>query len=358
MRENKTRRGISLLLIAIMVLFTTVLLNGCGKTDAKPVLNVLNYGAYIDKSLLDDFEKEFNCKVVYDTYNSPEDMYIKFKSGATNYDVIITGEYMVERLRTEGMLEKLDFSNIANAEFIEEEFKNQPYDPTNEYAVPYFWGTLGVLYNKETVDVSSNSWNVLWDDKYAGRVIMMDSQRDTFSVALKTLGYSLNTTDEKELDEALNLLLKQKKNVMAYVVDAAKDMMIGGEADLALVWSGEATGAMISEDGNTEFGFMIPKEGSNIWIDAMCIPKDAKNKTLGEKYIDFLTRTESTLKNVNEVMYSTVQADATSKLPEILKNNNAFNVDLETIKTLEMFRDLKDNIGLYNDRWTELMGTN
>lgn len=358
MRENKIRRGMSLVLVAIMVVFTAAFLNGCGEESSKPVLKVLNYGAYIDKSLLDDFEKEFNCKVVYDTYNSPEDMYIKFKSGATDYDVIITGEYMIERLRSEDMLEKIDFANIPNANYVAEEFKNQPYDPNNEYAVPYFWGTLGILYNKETVDISSNSWKLLWDEKYAGRVIMMDSQRDTFSVALKTLGYSLNTTDEKELDEALALLLEQKKNVMAYVVDAAKDMMIGGEADLALVWSGEATGAMISEDSDTEFGFLIPKEGSNIWIDAMCIPKGAKNKDLGEKYINYLTSTESTLRNVDEVMYSTVQTDATMKLPEVLKNNNAFNVDSETVKKLEMFRDLKDNIGLYNDRWTELMGSN
>lgn len=355
--KSKKVRGKALSLLVITCIISLFMVGGCGKEDQKEVLKVLNYGAYIDKSLLDDFEDDNNCRIVYDTYTSPEDMYIKFESGASDYDVIITGEYMIERLKNEGKLQKLNFENIPNYQYIGDDFRNKQYDPDNEYSVPYFWGTVGILYNKNTVDVSSGSWGILWDEKYAGKIIMMDSQRDTFAAALGYLGYSINTTDEGELDEALDLLIDQKKYVMAYVVDAAKDMMIGGEADVALCWSGGATGAMLDEIGGEDFGFLIPKEGSNIWVDAMCIPENAANKVLGENFINYLTSTEATLKDIDEVMYSTVQTQALSQLPDELKNNNAFNPSKEEMAKLEMFRDLKENIYLYNDRWTELMGT-
>lgn len=183
---------------------------------------------------------------------------------------------------------------------------------------------------------------------------MIDSQRDAFAAALKYLGYSLNTTDEKELDEAKDLLIKQKPLVMAHVVDAAADMMIAGEADLALVWSGEATDAMVENDN---LGFLVPKEGSNIWIDAMCIPETSTNTELAEKFINFMTDKDSTLRNIDEVMYSTVHTEAIKEVPAELKNNEAFNIPAEVIKKLEMFRDPKEFIDLYNTRWTEIMAS-
>ncbi len=181
---------------------------------------------------------------------------------------------------------------------------------------------------------------------------MMDSQRDSFAAALKLLGYSLNTVDEKELDEAKNLLLKQKPLVMAYITDGAPDIMIGGEADMALVWSGEAVSAM-SE--NQDLDFIVPKEGSNIWIDAMFVPSSAKNQPMAEKFINFLSSKEATLRNIDEVWYSTVHTEAIKEVSEELLNNTAFNISDEDIKNMEMFRDPKEFIELYSKRWTELM---
>ncbi len=340
-----------LILIVAIFTFVLVLTTGC-TSEEKETLNVLNYDIYIDKDLITEFEQANNVKIKYDTYSTPEEMYIKAKAGASNYDLIISSEYMIERMISEGMVNKLNFDNIPNYEYIGEDFKSQPYDPNNEYAVPYFWGTLGILYNKNNVDASSDSWSMLWDEKYSQRIIMMDSQRDTFAAALKLLGYSLNTVNEKELDEAKELLIKQKPIVMAYITDGAPDIMINEEADMALVWSGEAVSAM-SENENLDF--VIPKEGSNIWIDAMFIPSTTKNQTLAEKFINFLCTKEATLRNIDEVWYSTVHTQAITEVDEELLNNSAFNIPKQDVEVMEMFRDPKEFIELYTSRWTELM---
>ncbi len=340
------------LILAISILsLILVALTGCS-SEKQQTLNVLNYDIYIDKSLINEFEINNNVKIKYDTYSTPEEMYIKAKAGASNYDLIISSEYMIERMINEGMVNKLNFDNIPNYKYIDEAFKNQPYDPNNEYAVPYFWGTVGILYNKTTVDASSDSWEMLWDENHSQRIIMMDSQRDAFAAALKLLGYSLNTVDEKELDEAKALLLEQRPLVMAYITDGAPDIMINEEADMALVWSGEAVSAM-SENENLDF--VIPKEGSNIWIDAMFVPSSTKNQELAEKFIDFLCTTDATLRNIDEVWYSTVHTEAIKQVDEELLENPAFNIPQEDIDKMEMFRDPQEFIELYTERWTEIM---
>lgn len=343
------KRKIILFAAVLALALTTV--TGCS-SEEKETLNVLNYDIYIDKDLISEFEEANNVTIKYDTYSTPEEMYIKAKAGASNYDLIISSEYMIERMISEGMVNKLNFDNIPNYEYIGEDFKNQPYDPNNEYAVPYFWGTLGILYNKNTVDASSDSWSMLWDEKYNQKIIMMDSQRDAFAAALKLLGYSLNTVDEKELDEAKELLIKQKPLVMAYITDGAPDIMINEEADMALVWSGEAVSAMAE---NENLDFVIPKEGSNIWIDAMFVPSTTKNQPLAEIFIDFLCTKESTLRNIDEVWYSTVHTEAIKEVDEELINNSAFNIPEEDVAKMEMFRDPKEFIELYTSRWTEIM---
>lgn len=339
------------LFLVVAILSLIVALTGCS-SEEQQTLSILNYDIYMDKSLLNEFEIKHNVKIKYDTYSTPEEMYIKAKAGASNYDLIISGEYMIERMINEGMVNKLNFDNIPNFQYVGEDFKSQPYDPTNEYAVPYFWGTLGILYNKNTVDASSDSWEMLWDKNHDQRIIMMDSQRDAFAAALKLLGYSLNTVNEKELDEAKELLLEQRPLVMAYITDGAPDIMINEEADMALVWSGEAVSAMAE---NENLDFVIPKEGSNIWIDAMFIPTTTKNQELAEKFIDFLCSTESTLRNIDEVWYSTVHTEALEQVDEELLNNPAFNIPQEDIEKMEMFRDPQEFINLYTDRWTEIM---
>lgn len=343
----KLSRKIFLVFVALVLVLA---ITGCSSED-KEVLTVLNYDIYIDRDLLKEFEDLHNVTIKYDTYSTPEEMYIKVKAGASNYDLIVSSEYMIERMISEGMANKLNFDNIPNYKYIDEDFKNHPYDPNNEYSVPYFWGTLGILYNKNTVDASSNTWELLWDENHAQRIIMMDSQRDSFATALSILGYSMNTVNEKELDEARDLLLEQKPLVMAYITDGAPDIMINEEADMALVWSGEAVAAM-SE--NEDLGFIIPEEGSNIWIDAMFIPSTTKNQALAEKFIDFLCSTEATLRNIDEVWYSTVHTEAIKEVDEELLNNNAFNIPQEDIDKMEMFRDPKEFIDMYTERWTEI----
>lgn len=342
------RKLIAVTFIAILILIAAT---GC-KSEGKQTLSILNYDIYMDKSLLSEFEKANNVTIKYDTYSTPEEMYIKVKSGASKYDLIISGEYMIERLIREKLINKLNFDNIPNYKYIGEDFKNHVYDPDNEYSVPYFWGTLGILYNKKTVDASSDSWVMLWDESHAQKIIMMDSQRDSFAAALKLLGYSINTVDEKELDEAKDLLIQQRPLVMAYITDGAPDIMINEEADMALVWSGEAVSAMAE---NENLDFVIPKEGSNIWIDAMVVPANSENQEMAERFIDFLCSTEATLRNINEVWYSTVHTEAIKLVDEELLNNPAFNIPKEDIDKMEMLRDPKEFIGLYTERWTELM---
>ncbi|MBP7279066.1 MAG: spermidine/putrescine ABC transporter substrate-binding protein [Tissierellia bacterium] len=343
----KRKLILTFLVLSLIILAAT----GCS-SEEKQTLSILNYDIYIDKSLLTEFEKANDVTIKYDTYSTPEEMYIKVKSGASKYDLIISSEYMIERMINEKLVNKLNFDNIPNYKYIGEDFKNHVYDPDNEYSVPYFWGTLGILYNKKTVDASSDSWAMLWDENHAQKIIMMDSQRDSFAAALKLLGYSINTVDEGELDEAKELLIKQRPLVMAYITDGSPAIMVTEEADMALVWSGEAVAAM-SENENLDF--VIPKEGSNIWIDAMVIPSTTQNQELAEKFINFLCSTEATLRNIDEVWYSTVHTEAIKQVDEELLNNPAFNIPKEDIAKMEMLRDPKEFIELYTERWTELM---
>src|SRR6056297_3770413 len=337
-------------LILITILFALVL-SGCNSSKEE-TLDIFNYGQYIDEELIVEFEEECGVKINYEEYPTPEDMYTKVKAGGTDYDLIITGEYMIERMISENMLDKINYDNIPNYQFIDENFRNQPYDPNNEYSIPYFWGTLGIVYNTEIVKGTPDSWDLLWDENYSNQILMMDSQRDSLAAALKKLGYSLNTTKESELEEAKNLLIEQKPLVMAYIVDEAFDMMIADEAAISLIWSGEAVAAMGEND---KLNYYIPKEGSNIWIDAACIPKNAKNKDLAEKFINFVTSKENTLRNIDYVWYSTVHSEAAKEVEDFLYDNPAFNPSQEKIDKAEMFRDLGDNLKLYDDAWTEVI---
>ncbi|MDR1774506.1 MAG: spermidine/putrescine ABC transporter substrate-binding protein, partial [Clostridioides sp.] len=209
------------------VCISTVFLAGCSaKSSSKTTLYVYNVGDYIDESLIQKFEKETGIKVNYETYDTNEMMYQKVKSGSTNYDLIFPSDYMVEKMRKEGLLEKIDYSNIPNYENIDEKFLKPEYDPTDEYSVPYMWGTLGIVYNKTLVKEPVDSWDIMWNPKYKGSILMFDSVRDTMGIALKKLGYSLNTTNEKELNEAKELLIKQKDLVLAYVNDEGKGRLV------------------------------------------------------------------------------------------------------------------------------------
>ncbi|CAI3704170.1 Spermidine/putrescine ABC transporter, substrate-binding protein [Clostridium neonatale] len=293
--------------LALSSLISIGLLSGCGSsnnTADNGTVYFYNCGDYIDEDLLAKFTKETGIKVDYSTYDTNEIMYQKLKSTPGSYDLVIPSDYMIEKMIKEDMVEKLDFNNIPNYEYIDDTYKNLSYDPNNEYSVPYMWGTIGIIYDPAVVTEPVTSWDILWNTKYSGKqVIMFDSMRDTIAIGLDKLGYSINSTNPDEIAAATDELVKQKQTMdPLYYVDEVKDKMINGEAALATVWSGDAAYIM-SE--NPELKYVIPEEGSNKWFDAMVIPKGSKNKENAEKLINFLTDPENSKQNVDYIGYST-----------------------------------------------------
>ena len=232
---------------------------------AQETISVYNWGDYIEPEVLDLFEQETGIKVIYETFETNEDMYAKIAMGGSSYDVIIPSDYMIERMIQENLLQKINWENIPNVANIDPRFMNEGYDPQSEYAVPYTWGTMGILYNTEMVDEAPTSWNTLMDPAYTMDMLMLNSPRDTLAIALVMTGHDLNSTDPADLEDAKNLLIEQKPMVLAYVVDEVKDKMIAGEAAVAMVWSGDATFCMSEND---ELDYVVPEEGSNIFYDS------------------------------------------------------------------------------------------
>lgn len=295
-----TKKLVSLLIIALI-------LAGCGTStnSSKETLKVFSWGEYIDKTVITDFENEYGVRVIYETFDGNESMYTKLSSGA-NYDILVPSDYMIQRLIEEDMLQKIDLTKIPNVSNLMDSSMNKEYDKNMEYSVPYFWGTVGILYNQEVVDtqtVESKGWEIFKDTDYAGNIFFYDSERDAFMVALKALGYSVNTENEKELEEAYNWLLELNNTMNPVLVDdSVIDSMVSGNKDIANIYSGDATYIM-SE--NEDMAFYIPKEGSNVWQDAMVIPKNAENVELAHKWMNYMLEHDVALANTIEVGYST-----------------------------------------------------
>ena len=342
-------KRIKSIVLLLLVLIMGTMATGCG--DKRPTINVYNWGDYMDTSIIKDFEEEYNIKVNYSTFATNEDMYVKMKQGGTSYDVLFPSDYMIERMVSEDMLVKLDKNNISNIKNVEEKFLGLDFDPNDEYSIPYMWGTVGIIYNKKMVDDKVDSWDILWNEKYKDQIIMLYSQRDSIAVALKKLGYSMNTRDVKELEEAKQELINQKPLVYAYLGDEVKDVMIGGEAALAVVWSGDAV-AMIRENPDLEYA--IPKEGTNLWFDNMVIPKSTKYKEAAEKFINFMCRPDIAAKNADYIGYSTPIPEAVKLLPEDIRNSKVAYPEDEKIENTEIFKDPKDIIQVYDKIWTDV----
>ncbi|WFA09456.1 spermidine/putrescine ABC transporter substrate-binding protein [Tissierella sp. Yu-01] len=342
----KKYKSIFLLIVILSIAAFAV---GCGEN--KPKLNVYNWGDYIDTEVLDQFEEEYGIKVVYDTFATNEDLYVKLKQGGSSYDVIFPSDYMIERMIREDLLVKIDRNNIPNLDKIGEQFLNLSYDPTNDYSVPYMWGTVGIIYNKTMVDEELDSWADLWNEKYEDQIIMLNSQRDSLAVALKKLGYSLNSRNENELEEAKAELIKQKPLVYAYMGDEVKEAMISGEAAIAVVWSGDA---VYMKWENPDLEYVIPEEGTNLWFDSMVIPKNSQNKEAAEKFIDFMTRPDIAAKNVEYIGYSSPVPEAVELLDEETQNDPVAYPSEEDIENTEVFNDPADIIQTYDRIWTEI----
>ncbi len=346
-------KKLSLLLFAMSCLF---IFTACGKTYENGELYIYNWGEYIDEDLISKFEDEEGIDVIYDNFDSNESMYVKLKSGGVNYDLVIPSDYMIEKMISEDMLDEINYDNIPNYQYVRDDLKGLSFDPEEKYSVPYFWGTVGILYNTTMIDEPVDSWDILWDPKYSGQIFMYDSQRDSLMVALKKLGYSLNSTDPSELAEAQQILIDQKPLVQAYFGDPIRDKMIGEEGALAVVYSGDA---MYCMSENENLAYAIPKEGSNTWVDSMVIPKGAQNKENAEKFINFICDPENSLANTQYVGYSTVNTQTYDMLPAEIKDEATYWPTSEDLINNEVYKSLsQEDATLYDKLWTEVLVSN
>lgn len=352
MFRKPNRRIISLLLVLLMTVLTALPLASCGRKNQNEVA-VFTAGDYIDPAVVKQFTKETGIKVVLDTFDTNEEMYPVIKNQAGVYDVICTSDYMVERMRGEGLLQKIDFSKVPNNRYIGSRYKaiaDRAYDPGNHYSVPYQFGVLGIMYNTKKIPKGSvTSWNDLWNPKYKGKLLMQDSLRDTLAAALKAQGHSLNTKKESDLKQAVRYLIRQKPLVYKYANDSARDLLLGGSADIGVVWNGEM---LYSQKLNPALDFVIPKEGTEVFIDAWVIPKNAFHVSNAEKWINFMCRPDIAYKNFKYLTYATPNEGARKKMPKKIRENQKLFPPDGALKKSEVLRDLgPDGDDLYSMYW-------
>lgn len=366
----------SIMAVAAVSVLAVSLLGGCGKSggngadggsgsgsakDAGEVY-VYNWGEYIDEEVISQFEEETGIKVIYDMFETNEEMYPVIEAGGVKYDAICPSDYMIQKMIENNLLAEINFDNVPNIKEIDERYMemSRSFDPENKYSVPYCWGTVGILYNTSMVSPEDvpTKWSDLWDEKFKDNILMQDSVRDAFMVAEKSLGYSMNTTDEAEIGAARDLLIQQKPLVQAYVIDQVRDKMIGGEAALGVIYSGEmlyiqSEVADLGLDYTLEY--VIPEEGTNLWIDSWVIPANAPNKENAEKWIDFMCRPEIAKKNFEYITYPTPNKGAFDLLDPELQNNKAVFPDIDSLTNSEVYRYLGDEAdSLYNEAWKEV----
>ncbi len=349
------KKKIISLVLVILLLFSFA---ACGKSgnggDAQSI-NVYNWGEYIDQSVLDDFEAETGIKVNYTTYASNEEMYSKIVSGAASYDVIIPSEYMISKMISEDLLAELNFDNIPNYKYIGEEYRGLSYDPDEKFSVPYTWGTVVIVYNTKYVDeedVADESINLLWNEKYAGNILMFDNPRDAFALAHIRLGHSMNTTNPDDWYEAAEELKKQKPIVQAYVMDQIFDKMLNEEAYIAAYYAGDA---MTMMDENENLAAYVPREGANMFFDSMCVLKSSRNKEAAEKFINFMCETEIAVRNAEEVWYAIPHTAAYEALDPEQSEDPLVYPPREVLDKCEVFINLnKETLVLQSELWINL----
>lgn len=330
--------------------------------DAAPdrgvTINVYNWGEYIangtdgSMDLNAEFTRRTGIQVNYTTFDSNESLYSKLVGGGADYDIIIPSDYMISKLIEENMLAELDFDNIPNYKYIDARFQNPDYDPENRYSVPYTWGVVGLFYNTDYIEEEITSWSALWDERYAGKILMFDNPRDSFAIAQFLLGQSANTTDEDDWTEAAALLKQQKPLVQAYVMDQIFDKMESGEAWMAPYYSGDAA---ILVDNNESIRFVVPQEGTNFFVDAMCIPITSSHKAEAEEYINFMCDPEIAGANMDYIGYSTPETAAKEYMDEEMVASPIHYPDEETLPPTQVFVNLPEKTSkLVDSLWAEV----
>ena len=359
--------------LTLVLALSAGLLAGCGNNSGdssgsgdgeKRVLNECSWGEYIDPSLEEQFEKATGIEVNYQTVPSNEELYSILSMGGANYDVIVPSDYMISQLIEEDMLQPLDYSKIPNFSKIADRFKNLSYDPENLYTVPYAWGTLGIIYNTTMVDEPITSWDAMFDTQYADQVLMINNSRDALGIALMDLGYSVNTDSEEELRAAYDLLAtaKQEGVYQAWVMDEVFDKMESGEAAIATYYAGDYLTML---ENNPDLEYVVPEEGSNWFVDAMCILKDAENVDEAHEWIDFICSTDASLKNMDFIWYASPNQEALDQYPAYYEETYGEPLDQELYEIMAAPQSVLENCEaylvrpvetrtLYNDLWTEL----
>ena len=361
-KNSKLLRRIAAGAVACVLLVTLIVTGHSVKSDR--VVNVCSWGEYIDESLITRFEEETGIRVNYQTAESNEALYSLIKMGGADFDVIVPSDYMIARLIEEDMLAELDYDNIPNFDLIDDTYKHLSYDPENKYTVPYTWGALGIIYNTAMVSEPITSWSAMFDPQYAGQVLMINNSRDAIGAALLSLGYSLNTTDESQLEEAFSLIKQAKDNgvYQAFVMDEVFGKMEGGNAAIAMYYAGDYLTML---ENNEDLAFVIPEEGSNWFVDAMCVLKSSQHKDEAEEWINFIASTDANLANMDDIWYASPNAEALEEYPAYYQEVNDEELDPElyeimapseeTLARCELYKNLpKATLRLYDSLWTRL----
>lgn len=345
------------LFIAI-VLASAVLLGIISKLNATKgysggnTLTIYNWGDYLDPDLIKRFEKETGISVLYETFDSNEAMMTKIKQGGTAYDIAVPSEYMIDKMREENLLIPLDHSKLPNLKNIDPRFMDLPFDPENKYSVPYFWGTVGVVYNPKMLGGKKiTSWNDLWDPDLKNEILLIDGAREAIGMGLNSLGYSLNDTNKTHLRQAKEKLDTLTPNIKAIVGDEIKMLLENEEASIGIVWSGVAADIM---GENEDLEYVVPSEGSNLWFDNMVIPKTAKNTEAAHKFLNFILDAKIAAQNTEWVYYSTPNKAALKYMPEEMTSDERFYPSEELTKKLEVYENLgQRNLAYYNQLFLE-----
>ncbi len=343
---------IAILVVSALLFYAADALSAGGGKSGKDTLTIFNWGEYIDPDLLKQFEKETGIHVIYETFDSNEAMMTKIQQGGTAYDIAVPSEYMIEKMKEENLLIPLDKMNIPNLKNIDPYFLDLPFDDDNKYSIPYFWGTVGIVYNPKLVgNLDFSSWEDLWDPSLKRKVFLVDGAREVIGMGLNSLGYSLNSLNNEELRKATDKLITLAPNVKAIIGDEITPLMVNNEAAVALTWSGQAAD-MLSE--NEDLDFAVPKEGSNLWFDNMVIPKTSKNIDGAHAFINFMLKAESGAKNADYVGYSTPNIAAMKLMDKEVVSDQRFYPSEEQRKTLEVYKNLgPDYLGKYNELFLE-----
>ncbi|OJG70125.1 spermidine/putrescine ABC transporter substrate-binding periplasmic protein PotD [Enterococcus phoeniculicola] len=343
---------LGILAIILILFFSVRQLEKASGMAGADIVTIYNWGDYIDPELIKKFEKEYGYKVNYETFDSNEAMFTKIQQGGTAYDITIPSEYMIQKMMKEQLLLPIDHSRLTGMKAIDERFLDLDFDPNNQYSVPYFWGTLGIIYNDKFVnEADMKHWDDLWRPELKDNVMLIDGAREVMGLSLNSLGDSLNSKDISELDNASKKLTGLTANVKAIVADEIKMYMINEESAVAVTFSGEAA-EMLEE--NEHLHYVIPSEGSNLWFDNIVIPKTAKNIQGAYDFINFMSEPENAAQNAEYIGYSTPNKEAKKLLPKEISEDKQFYPDDKTIEHLEVYEDLGSKyLGIYNDYFLE-----